>query len=169
MDLSGATIEELNSELSRRISGVEALDGFFQLPVWVKKPELREGYEAIVARMRRECSHVPMNTVQQLLIERIAFNYIILKYREGAKMGTEAGFASPDAIKDFNTFWLKMTAEFNNLLVKFKPSDKEAVMGQVKDIVVEILATIPREHSDLRNDLVNRFVRTFERAGLVSA
>jgi hypothetical protein len=166
MDLSGATLEELSTELTRRTGGVESLDGFFTLPAWVTRRELREGYEAIVSRMRRECMHVPMNTVQQLLIERIAFNYIILKQREAARMGTERGFADPDAIKDFNTFWLKMTAEFNNLLVKFKPSDKEAVMAQVRGAVEEIMATLPPEHHELRNELMYRFVKTFERAGL---
>jgi hypothetical protein len=165
MDLSGASLEEMSAEIARRTSGIDALDSFFELPAWVTDQAMRNGYETVVARMRRECMHVPMNTVQQLLIERIAFNYILLKHKESAPLGTDDGFSSPEAIKDFNTFWLKMTAEFNNLLVKFRPSDKEAIMSQVKGLTEEILATL--DNKSIRNDLIHRFVTSYERAGLV--
>lgn len=163
------SIAELNAELVKRTSGPEALDNMFFLPSWITNETLMVGYEIIVSRMRREAGHVTMNTIQQLLLERIAFNYVVLRSREQAAIGSAEGFADPKVIKEFNTFWLAMTKEFNELLVKFKPSDKEAVMAMVRACVEEILATIPAENSALRNDLIMRFVDTFKREGLIAA
>lgn len=167
MDLSAATVEELNAELVRKTAGPEALDALFSLPEWVDKQDLRNAYETIVARMRRECAHVPMNTVQQLLVERVAFNYITLRHREHLPLGDPQGFGDARVLRDWNTYWLSCTQEFNGLLVKFKPSDREAIMTMVRGAVAEILATV--EDKGLRNDLVERFVSTFERQGLTTA
>jgi hypothetical protein len=164
MDLSGATVAELSAELVARTASPESLDRAFTLPEWMTDENLREVYEVIVARMRREAAHIPMNTVQQLLIERIALNYIIMKFREGRPLGDEQGFQHAGVIKDWNTFWLASTREFADLMLKFRPSDKEAVLTQVRDVLTEVLGTI--DDAALRSDLLRRFVSTFDRAGL---
>lgn len=144
---------------------IHELDAAFTLPDWLDDEGLRGLYEILVFRMRGEVAHVPMNTVQQLLLERIAFNYISLKYREGKPIGDDQGFQHAGIIKDFNTFWLNMTREFNDLLVKFRPSDDEIIARKVKDGVIEVLATL--ESPQQRMDLTRRFVDTFERAGIL--
>lgn len=164
MDLSGATVAELRAELMAKTAGAESLDKAFTLPEWITDADLREIFEVIVVRMRREAEHIPMNTVQQLLIERIAMNYIVMKFREQMPLGDTQGYQHAGVIKDWNTFWLASTREFTDLLVKFKPSDKEAVLSQVQAALSEVLGTI--EDSALRNDLLQRFVKTFERVGL---
>jgi hypothetical protein len=164
MDLSGATVAELRAELMLKTAGPESLDKAFTLPDWLENDDLRQVYEVIVARMRREANHIPMNTVQQLLIERIALNYIVLKFRESRPLGDEQGFQHAGVIKEWNTFWLASTKEFTDLLVKFRPTDKEAILAQVRDCMGEVLGTI--EDTEMRNDLVQRFVKTFERVGL---
>lgn len=164
MDLSGATVAELRAELMLKTAGPESLDKAFTLPDWLENDDLRQVYEVIVARMRREANHIPMNTVQQLLIERIALNYIVLKFRESRPLGDEQGFQHAGVIKEWNTFWLASTKEFTDLLVKFRPSDKDSILAQVRDCMGEVLGTIA--DTELRNDLVQRFVKTFERVGL---
>src|SRR6185312_8009494 len=62
----------------------------------------------LVLRLRREAAGMPMNTVQQLLLERIAYNYIVMKQKERTN-----GFTTPAQQKDFNTWWLSTTQEFN--------------------------------------------------------
>lgn len=166
MDLSEASVSELNAELLRKTAPVESLDGLFTLPSFIEDTTLREAYEIIVARMRRECAHIAMNTIQQLLIERIAMNYIVLKYRESRPLGDDEGFTHAGVLKDWNTFWLKMTDEFNALMLKYRKSDADDIMALVKLSVEEILGTIPPEYSALRNDLIKRFVDTFARNGL---
>lgn len=161
MDLSGAGTDELNAELLRRTGSVDSLDPLFALPGWVDDPVLRDQYEIIVARLRRETEHVPLNTLQQLRIERITFNYIVLKYRE---MAADSGFAFAEQLKDWSTYWAAITREFDLVLKAWKPKDQEAIVAVVKGLVTEILATV--DSSEVRNDLARRFVESFTRAGL---
>jgi len=161
MDLSGATVAELNAELLGRTASLQSLDRLFVLPEWVSDPELREAYEIIVARLRNEIEHVPLSTLQQLRVERIAFNYIVLKFRESLAAND---FAFAEHLKDWNTYWAQITREFDTVARAWKPTEKEAIMAVVRSAVGEILATV--QDTEIRNDLIQRFVATFERAGL---
>jgi hypothetical protein len=161
MDLTGATIAELNAELIGRTGSIQSLDPLFTLPDWINDPVLRNQYEIIVARLRREIEHLPLNTIQQLRIERIAFNYIVLKYREN-NLNSDHSFA--DTVKDWNTYWAAITRELDVVLRAWKPKEQDAVMSVVKAAVSEILATV--QDTETRNDLIRRFVDTFTRAGL---
>lgn len=86
----------------------------------------------IVTRLRREAAGMPMNTVQQLLLERIAMNYVVLKQKERT-----GGFTTPAQQKDFNTFWLSMTQEFNKLLMANEDKRREAMLMEIQSIVVQ--------------------------------
>src|SRR5690349_10250926 len=113
------------------MSNLEDLDAAFELPDIVDDPKMRALYEVLVARMREEARHLPMNTVQQLLIERIATNYIVLRCKERGELG---GFAHTSVQKDYNTFWLTMTAEFNRMLGKgdVGAGDRKALLKEVQ-------------------------------------
>jgi hypothetical protein len=163
MDLSAATVAELNAELIRRTAGVDSLDALFELPDWINDPQLCNAYEIIVARLRREIEHVPLNTVQQLRIERIAFNYITLKFRE---KNAASEFAFAEHLKDWSTYWAAISRDFDAVLKAWKPKEMDAIMAVVKNAVAEVIATV--EDPKVRNDLVLRFPATFERAGLSS-
>lgn len=146
-------------------TGLEELDAAFDLPDEVCGDQgLRNLYEVIVARMRREAMYLPMNTVQQLLIERIAFNYITLKMKERHAVGDPEGFSTASVQKDFNTFWLSMTKEFNGLLDRSNKSARESILSEVRDLVLNTLSelTDPEE----RRSLMLRFSSAFEAAGL---
>ena len=108
----------------------------------------------IVQRLRREASGMPMNTVQNLLLERIAFNYIVLKQKERT-----GGFTSPTQQKDFNTFWLSTTQEFNRLLLANDDKMREALLLEIQGIVVGAMDKItnPDERRDLRRYLQEQF------------
>jgi hypothetical protein len=165
MDLSIATLEELNDELIRRTAGVDALDRLFRLPDFIENVTLREMYEVVVARLRRESSHVAMNTVQQLLMERLAFNYVVLRAREALPLGDPQGFADARSLRDWNTYWLACTREFNDLLARNRPAATNEMIQRVQAAVADVLGTV--EDGALRNELIQRFVETFEREGLV--
>ncbi len=147
------------------IEDFASLDSAFYLPEAVSDARLRALYETLVARMRREAKGLPMNTVQQLLIERIAFNYVIIRHKENVAMGEAEGFLTANAQKDFNTFWLSMTQEFNRLLTK--PSDEKtraAMFSEVKDVILETLASV--EDETVRLALVKKFADSFARNGM---
>lgn len=127
----------------------------FQLPEWASEdPELVELHQQIVLHLRHEAAGLPMNTIQQLLLERIAFNYIVLKYKEEHNQ-----FHRPTEQKDFNTWWLSMTQEFNKLLMANQDKLREALLLEVQDIVTSSLSLIssPEERRAVRRDLAERF------------
>lgn len=139
------------------------LDAAFELPDIITDARLRSLYEVLVYRMRDEAKHLPMNTVQQLLIERIAYNYIALRSKEAVP----DGFGSTSGQKDYNSFWLSMTSEFNKLLGKVEPlkgADRVMFLKEIQQIIVNTVATVadPR----VRNDLLEKMAAAFESAGI---
>lgn len=121
--------------MSTQDSNYTDLDAAFTLPEVIEEPALRELYEVLVHRMRQEASHLPMSTVQQLLIERIAYNYIVLRWYEMRSL-----FAHTTAQKEFNTFWLSMTQEFNRQLRAQDEAARTALIKQIFTIITETLA-----------------------------
>jgi hypothetical protein len=118
----------------------------FVLPEWLREDvEMVALYDAIVSRLRREALGMPMSTVQQLLLERISFNYIVLKYKE-----EHNDFRRVNEQKDFNTWWLSMTAEFNKLLMANQDKLREAMMMEVQKVVLESVKLIVND-DDRRN------------------
>lgn len=143
---------------------LQDLDAAFELPDVVTDPKLRELYEVLVFRMRQEARHLPMNTVQQLLIERIAYNYIVLRSKERGELG---GFGTANIQKDYNSFWLGMTSEFNRLLGKSEAmsgSDRKALLKDIQSIIVQTVATV--EDESVRAHLLEQMATAFEKAGI---
>jgi hypothetical protein len=138
---------------STKLNDLDSLDIAFKLPEAITDPDLRTLYEIIVVRMRREAEHLPMNTVQQLLIERIAYNYIILRDNENNNT-----FAHTTAQKDFNSFWLNMTKEFNLALRTTDVDFREALLAQVADVIESTLSEVDSDTAkDLREKMASAF------------
>lgn len=138
-----------------------SLDAAFDLPANVcEDPALRGLYEVLVARMRKEASGLVMGTVMELLIERIAFNYVILRTRERHPVGSKEGFSNAAQLKDFNTFWLTMTKEFNAMVTRGNRGDREATLSEVKDIILKTVSTIP--DPKVKSDLIEKFSKAFD-------
>lgn len=116
-----------------------SLDMFFVLPEWVQDPEMRAGYEILVANMQSEAQHLPMNTMQQLLIERIAHNYVVLRMRERVPINEPGGFQTASAQKDFNTFWLDMTKEFNKQVARMPKGERDMLVETLAGVVNRVI------------------------------
>ncbi len=143
---------------------LDSLDGAFELPEQISDPKLRELYEVLIFRMRNEAKHLPMNTVQQLLIERIAYNYIVLRSKERGELG---GFNNSSIQKDFNTFWLSMTAEFNRMLGKSDPmssNERKTLMREMQEIIMSTVSTI--SDPQVRADVLEKMAAAFEQSGI---
>lgn len=138
-----------------------SLDGAFYLPDHIDNQNLRELYEVLVSRMRKEASDLPMATVQELLIERIAYNYIVMREKERGALG---GFSTTAAQKDFNTFWLSMTQEFNRMLTRsdaLSGNERKTLLREVQQL---ILTTVNSSVSDprTRSNLLTHMAAAFE-------
>lgn len=144
------------------------MDAIFDLGVSTGDdiPEsLRQMYEVLIVRLRREAQAMPnMTTIQLLLIERIARNYIVLRLKESLG-ANEGGFAHATAQKEFNSFWLSMTQEFNRQMRQIPDGEYfDELIKRVKTSFKEALEVV--EDPDLRMSLQQRFRESTERAGL---
>lgn len=139
---------------------LDDLDAAFEPPEEVTDTRLRALYEVLVQRMRNEARNLPMNTVQQLLIERIAYNYIVLRSKERGELG---GFAHANVQKDFNAFWLSMTQEFNRMLGKtenMNGAERKAMLREIQQIIVDTVGASvndPRTRSDILSNMAAAF------------
>lgn len=141
------------------------LDDAYHLPEdVVSDPKLRALYEVIVNRLQEEARGLPMTTVQLLLIERIAFNYVVLRSKERGQLG---GFSHSGVQKDYNTFWLDMTRQFNAMLGKgeaMSVADRRALFKEIQQIITSTLATV--EDPRLRAQLLDEMAAKFETVGI---
>lgn len=147
--------------------GVEPLDSLdlaFHLPENIGDPNLRKLYEILIFRMRRESAHLPMNTVQQLLIERIAYNYIVMRHKEAAISPEDGGFQHATQQKEYNTFWLSMTQEFNKQLRATDADFRAQVMKAMAVVVADVLKEI--EDPILQSRMRMRIADNLAREGL---
>lgn len=139
---------------------LDDLDRAFCCPKIVTDLSLRALYEVLVIKMRKEASHLSMTTVQLLLIERIAANYVIMRHLEDATEvdGDIVGFKDAKEQKDFNTFWLSMTTEFNRHLRATDTDSKEQIVRALATVVLRVLdeqVTDEVQKDSLRNTLAN--------------
>lgn len=133
---------------------VDGLQAAFTLPRIVAEDEtLASLYDTMVARLRREAQGIPMNTVQQLLIERIASFYVQIKHKENT------GTFTMNQQKEFNSYWLSLTQEFNRLLQASDDKLREALLTDIQRIVSEALEVItdPEERRTVRRQLAGGF------------
>lgn len=146
---------------SSRENPLESLDGAFHLSETITDTRWRSLFEVLIFRMRQEAADLPMNTVQQLLIERIARNYIELRMREDGELD---GFSSASAQKEFNTFWLSMTQEFNKMLTKQETLSGNERKTLLREVQQTILKTVNNSVSDpkTRSTLLVNMAAAFE-------
>lgn len=141
---------------------LDSLDAAFTLPPEITNDaRLQRLYEVIVSRMRRESEGVPMNTIQTLLMERIALNYIVMKAREQGLLNP----LSAAMQKDHQTWWLAMTAQFNKQLNKATEMEvKEKILREVTNVIVNVLSKVP--DPKLKQQLKSDLMAGFEAAGI---
>lgn len=131
--------------MSAPLEPLDGLDAAFTLPDNIDDADLRELYDVLVVRMRREAEGLAMNTVQILLIERIAYNYVVMRHRERRPTTGPGATANTRDHKDFNTFWLSMTQEFNRQLNVAKTDIRKQVINEFMTKVGSSLARVLSE------------------------
>lgn len=116
----------------------EGLEWAFHLPA-----DAPEQYHAlhreIVARLKSEAAGFPMNTIQTLLLERIAYTYTVIRMKED---GVTQRFIRANEAKDYNSFWMSMTQEFNKLLASGQDKLREVLLLQVKGVVDDAVNSV---------------------------
>lgn len=126
----------------------------FKLPQSIQDSEAMAGLHAeIVLRLRREAAGLSMNTVQQLLLERIATFYVQTKIRELEGVGVKE-------LRELNSFWLSMTQEFNRLLLASQDKLRDALFMEIQKVLESALKETV-DDADTRKKLRMRLAGDF--------
>lgn len=138
-------------------------DGFaraFRVPPQIAADEeLAALYDNIIASLRREALGLPMNTVQIITLERIASQYVLMKWREENGM-----FAKAEDNRAANAQWLAATAEFNKQLQANRDQMRDALLASIQKIVVETIDLVedPEVRRLLKRTASERFAELGE-------
>lgn len=115
----------------------------FRLPEAVAAdPDLVELYVQTVNRMRQESRGIPMHTVQEFLLERIATQYVLIRYREIHNDWVGLGVT---ASRDANQQWLDLVKEWNKVLASGHEKLRDAVLQEVQQAVLDGIALVRAE------------------------
>lgn len=138
----------------------DGLDRAFRLPERIADDEsLSELYDEIVKRLRTEALGIPMTTMQQLLIERLATKYVLIRYNESINW---AGM-SATAEKDMNAQWADLLKEWNRLLASGQEKMRDALLSQVSIIAQDAVKLVTDK--DTRQALRRHFSEHFSNLG----
>lgn len=135
---------------------LDELAAAFELPEYIAADETLAGlYHEIVLRLRREAAGLPMKTAHMLLIERIASFYVTIRYKENHQ--EFRGYQQ----KEFNTYWLSLTQEFNKVLQANDEKLREAMLLEIQNIVSDTLKLItdPNDRQNVRRKLSEEFAK----------
>lgn len=123
-------------------------------PVWADKRN------EILASLRRDAEGLPMTTSQNLIMERMATFYALMRKRE----------TDPDAklswsdIRANQQQWLIMTSEFNKQITVGEDKRRAAMIEAIMKVINDALARM--SDSKEREDLRKRLAAGFEANGL---
>lgn len=120
---------------------LDELEDVFALPEpYASDERIQRWHTEIITRLRREAAGVPMTTAQTMLMERIAFFYIVMRFKEYSEGGISAR-----ELKDNNSAFLSMLDSFNKLLEKHNDKILHDVILQVTKILMDALPIISDE------------------------
>lgn len=157
-DDSKAKIAKMQAD-ANAYGDLSSLDYAFELSDDIQDQKLRILYESIVHRMRTEAAHLPMNTMQQLTIERIARYYILLLSWERSEK-----FNMREDTR-YNEHWMKMAAHFNSMLMRATPAaQRDAFLERIALVISGVLKTIDDE--EVKFEVFQKFMFAFKKEGL---
>lgn len=108
-------------------------------------------YDEIVLRLRREAAGVQMNTIQQLLLERIAYSYAAMRRYELEEN------VNPRTHKDMMGVFQSLSDTFNRLLEKNNDKVHKENIGKIYGALNELLPLISdeRERKEFQKGLID--------------
>ena len=135
--------------------GQDRLHDLFTLPTPYSTNEaVVRWYNEIIIRMTREASGLPMQVNQIQLLERIAFLYAVMRYRE-----INGESVSIREQKEINTEWRAMLDTFNRSIEKHKDQILRDTVLTIQDAIREVLSGVEDENlaKTLNRELIEKF------------
>jgi hypothetical protein len=133
----------------------EAINDIFTLPrEMANDARISQWYQEMVQNLRAEAQGIPMKTNQYFLMERIAFLYAMIRFKELGE-ATYSGRDHRDDLKVLGDYMDK----FNKLLETHNDKVVHELIMKVQAILAEALPMITddRERANLRRHLQEEF------------
>ena len=134
----------------------DAFEAAFALPDNLPQ-NLRDLHAEILASLRNEARAVSMQTTQKMLMERMTYFYVAMKWRE---LEAEVPMSLKEQ-KEMLDFWLKMIVEFNKLLTASESKSRTTLLVEVQNVLRQSLKKI--QDPELRRDLAMEWNEEFAR------
>lgn len=137
----------------------DALADLFTLPApYSDNEQVARWYREIIVRMQREAAGLPMQVNQIQLLERIAFFYAVMRYRE------LNGEFNERTLKETTSLFLSMFDTFSRSIEKHKDQILRDTIISIQEVIRKVLETVSDD--DLRKQLNRAFIEGFGEAGL---
>lgn len=135
----------------------ELPETMWELPSLVADESLRALHAQLIRGLRRDAAHLPTGTLQSMQLERIAYYYILIRYKDHTNT-----WSSPrDRIGTYK-LWRDLASDFNSVAYgnKISPEDLHAIVAShTAKIVASVLRTMP--HHEAR-PLYSKFAAALE-------
>lgn len=123
-------------------------------------PEWKAIRNEVIVSLKKESEGLPMTTAQQMMLERLATFYVLLRKRE-TEPGSKLSFAE---IRQNQDQWLKMATEFNKQLVVGEDKRRHAMLESIQKIIINAITLIDDERT--RENVRKKLEQDFISAGL---
>lgn len=115
------------------------------LPATIANDSLRELHAQLIRGLRRDAAHLPTGTLQSMQLERIAYYYILIRYRDLTNT-----WPSPRDRLGTYKLWRDLSADFNSVAYgnKISPEDLHAIVAShTAKLVAGVLRTLPQHEA----------------------
>lgn len=131
-------------------------------------PGLQAIYEAVKEGMLEDLGSnspvpVPLTMPQTMLMERIAYLYVLIKYLEARPIGTTQSFTNMGQFRDATTMWLSLVKEFQNSVKNNDTAVVEQIMAKTQTAMSSFFEGM---HEDVARPLKAKIAKAFADQGL---
>lgn len=123
-------------------------------------PQWAEARNRILASLRKDAEGLPMTTSQDLLMERMATTYALMRKREADPNVT----MNVSDIRANNQQWLAMTSEFNKQITVGEDKRRSTMIENILQVINNVLTMM--EDDSEREKARKRLAEGFKNAGL---
>lgn len=117
----------------------------WDLPAAIANASLRDLHQKLIRGLRRDAMHLPTGTLQAMQLERIAFYYVYIRWRE-----MNDSWASDRERSSTYKLWRDLASDFNSVAYgnKISPEDLHAIVAtHTAKVVAGVLRTVPQEQA----------------------
>jgi hypothetical protein len=124
----------------------ELPETMWNLPAAIADDSMRDLHAQLIRGLRRDAAHLPTGTLQSMQLERIAYYYILIRYRDHTNT-----WSSPrDRLATYK-LWRDLSSDFNSVAYgnKISPEDLHAIVAShTAKLVAGVLRSMP--HNEAR-------------------